>query len=140
MFIGGAISIQKIHQRFQHTQAPEFIAFEARLRRELHLLSAALKRSVPFHSPRYLGHMVSDLALPGLVAQMLTLPYNPNNVSEDAAPVTIDLEIKVGARDADDRFAARFNEDIRAIAHDRKSIQQWLRPARRARDQRLTCH
>ncbi len=27
---------------------------------------------------------------------MLTLPYNPNNVSEDAAPVTIDLEIKAG--------------------------------------------
>ena len=77
-------------------QQPEFKAFEARLRRELHTLSAALKRSVPFHSPRYLGHMVSDLALPGLVAQMLTLPYNPNNVCEDAAPVTIDLEIRAG--------------------------------------------
>lgn len=77
-------------------QHPEFLAFEARLRRELHILSAALKRSVPFHSPRYLGHMVSDLTLPGLAAQMLALPYNPNNVSEDAAPVTIDLEIKVG--------------------------------------------
>ncbi|MEO8160644.1 MAG: pyridoxal-dependent decarboxylase [Arenimonas sp.] len=77
-------------------QGPEFQAFEARLRRELHSLSAALKRSVPFHSPRYLGHMVSDLALPGLAAQMLTLPYNPNNVSEDAAPVTIDLEIRAG--------------------------------------------
>jgi len=77
-------------------QQPDFMAFEARLRRELHTLSAALKRSVPFHSPRYLGHMVSDLALPGLAAQMLTLPYNPNNVSEDAAPVTIDLEIRVG--------------------------------------------
>jgi glutamate/tyrosine decarboxylase-like PLP-dependent enzyme len=77
-------------------QQPEFKAFEARLRRELHALSAALKRSVPFHSPRYLGHMVSDLALPGLAAQMLTLPYNPNNVCEDAAPVTIDLEIHAG--------------------------------------------
>ncbi len=77
-------------------QRSDYQAFEARLRRELHALSAALKRSVPFHSPRYLGHMVSDLALPGLAAQMLTLPYNPNNVSEDAAPVTIDLEINVG--------------------------------------------
>jgi hypothetical protein len=28
-------------------------------------------------------------------AQILTLPYNPNNVSEDAAPVTVDLEIQV---------------------------------------------
>src|SRR5690606_20599908 len=75
---------------------PSFLQFEARLRRELHALSAALKRSVPFHSPRYLGHMVSDLLLPGLAAQILTLPYNPNNVSEEAAPVTVDLEVKVG--------------------------------------------
>jgi glutamate/tyrosine decarboxylase-like PLP-dependent enzyme len=76
--------------------SPKFLAFEARLRRELHTLSAALKRSVPFHSPRYLGHMVSDVLLPGLAAQILTLPYNPNNVSEDAAPVTVDLEVQVG--------------------------------------------
>lgn len=68
--------------------------FEARLRRELHSLSAALKRSVPFHSPRYIGHMVSDLLIPGLAAQILTLPYNPNNVSGDAAPVTVDLELR----------------------------------------------
>jgi glutamate/tyrosine decarboxylase-like PLP-dependent enzyme len=40
--------------------------------------------------------MASDLLLPGLAAQMLTLPYNPNNVSEDAAPVTVDLEVQVG--------------------------------------------
>jgi glutamate/tyrosine decarboxylase-like PLP-dependent enzyme len=77
-------------------QHPEYQAFEARLRRELHQLSAALKKSVPFHSPRYLGHMVSDLLIPGLAAQMLTLPYNPNNVSEDAAPVTVDMEVQVG--------------------------------------------
>ena len=75
---------------------PDYLAFEARMRRELHALSAALKKSVPFHSPRYIGHMASDLLLPGLAAQMLTLPYNPNNVSEDAAPVTVELEIRVG--------------------------------------------
>jgi len=75
---------------------PDYRAFEARTRRELHQLSAALKKSVPFHSPRYIGHMASDLLLPGLAAQILTLPYNPNNVSEDAAPVTVDLEVEVG--------------------------------------------
>ncbi len=77
-------------------RTPGFEAMEATLRRELHALSAALKRSVPFHSQRYLGHMVSDLLLPALAAHYLTLPYNPNNVSEEAAPVTIDLELKVG--------------------------------------------
>ena len=75
---------------------PDYLAFAARMRRELHQLSAALKKSVPFHSPRYIGHMASDLLLPGLVAQILTLPYNPNNVSEDAAPVTVDMEVQVG--------------------------------------------
>ncbi|NLA68468.1 MAG: pyridoxal-dependent decarboxylase [Gammaproteobacteria bacterium] len=74
----------------------DYVEFESRLRRELHLLSAALKRSVPFHSPRYLGHMVSDLLIPGLAAQVLALPYNPNNVSADAAPITIDLELRAG--------------------------------------------
>lgn len=77
-------------------QHPAYQAFEARMRRELHALSASLKRSVPFHSPRYIGHMASDLLLPGLAAQLLTLPYNPNNVCEDAAPVTVELEVKVG--------------------------------------------
>ncbi len=77
-------------------QHPHYQAFEARMRRELHQLSAALKQSVPFHSPRYIGHMASDLLLPGLAAQFLTLPYNPNNVSEDAAPITVQLEVQVG--------------------------------------------
>ena len=80
----------------QASRHPDYLEFESRMRRELHQLSAALKKSVPFHSPRYLGHMVSDLLLPGLVAQILTLPYNPNNVSEDAAPVTVDMEVQVG--------------------------------------------
>ncbi|HET8899720.1 MAG TPA: pyridoxal-dependent decarboxylase [Rhodanobacteraceae bacterium] len=75
---------------------PDYLALESRMRRELHLLSAALKKSVPFHSPRYIGHMASDLLLPGLAAQILTLPYNPNNINDDAAPVTVDMEIKAG--------------------------------------------
>lgn len=77
-------------------QSPDYQAFVARMRGELHQLSAALKRSVPFYSPRYIGHMVSDLLLPGLIAQVVTLPYNPNNVVEEAAPVTLDLELSAG--------------------------------------------
>ena len=76
--------------------SPEYREFMARMRRELHHLTAALKRSVPFASPRYIGHMASDLLLPGLIAQMAALPYNPNNVVDEAAPVTVDLEIDAG--------------------------------------------
>ncbi|MCB1567970.1 MAG: pyridoxal-dependent decarboxylase [Xanthomonadales bacterium] len=75
---------------------PDYLAVESRIRRELHQLSAQLKKSVPFHSPRYIGHMASDLLLPGLAAQMLALPYNPNNVTDEVAPVTIEMELKVG--------------------------------------------
>lgn len=100
------------------TQRADYQAFEARLRRELHLLSAALKKSVPSHSPRYLGHMVSDLLLPGLAAQMLALPYNPNNVCEDAAPVTVDLEVQVGLQLARmTGYPCRVDEPVCAFGH-----------------------
>ncbi len=77
-------------------QHPKFKAFEARPAAGTAppIRGAEALGAIP--QSRYLGHMVSDLALPGLAAQMLTLPYNPNNVCEDAAPVTIDLEIQAG--------------------------------------------
>lgn len=75
---------------------PEYRDTAGRMVAELHQLSAALKRSVPFFSPRYIGHMTSDLLLPALIAQLMTLPYNPNNVVDEAAPVTLDLEISAG--------------------------------------------
>ncbi len=80
----------------QSAHSPENLDFIARLKDELYALSASLKSSIPLSSPRYMGHMLSDPLIPGLLAQMLTLPYNPNNVSEEAAPVTIELEVKVG--------------------------------------------
>ena len=75
---------------------PDFLAFQAETRRALYQLSAELKRAVPFFHPRYVGHMSSDLLLPGLVAKILTTLYNPNNVSEEAAPVTLEMELQVG--------------------------------------------
>jgi glutamate/tyrosine decarboxylase-like PLP-dependent enzyme len=74
----------------------EYLDGLARTRHELHQLTAALKRSVPFFHPRYLGHMVSDLLMPGLIAQLITTLYNPNNIVEESAPVTVQLELEVG--------------------------------------------
>ncbi len=78
------------------THSSDYQAFASRMSRELLALSESLKSSVPLFSPRYMGHMLCDPLMPGLLAQMLTLPYNPNNVSEEVAPVTIGLEVKVG--------------------------------------------
>jgi glutamate/tyrosine decarboxylase-like PLP-dependent enzyme len=75
---------------------PDFLDLQARTRAELHRLSADLKRAVPFFHPRYLGHMTADLLIPGLVAKLITILYNPNNVSEEAAPVTLEMELEAG--------------------------------------------
>jgi glutamate/tyrosine decarboxylase-like PLP-dependent enzyme len=80
----------------QDQYSRDYLEGLARTRHELHQLTAALKRSVPFFHPRYLGHMVSDLLLPGLIAQLVTTLYNPNNIVEDVAPVTLQLELEVG--------------------------------------------
>ena len=78
--------------------SPEFLEFRSRMRSELFALSAELKHAVPFFHPRYMGHMSSDLLLPGLVAKLVTTLYNPNNVSEEAAPVTLGKELQVGTQ------------------------------------------
>lgn len=74
----------------------DYVAFIGALKREMFRLSADLKRSVPFFSPRYVGHMASDLLLPGVIAKVITTLYNPNNVSEEASPATLEKELEVG--------------------------------------------
>ena len=87
---------------------PDFLEAKARTREALIQLSGELKRSVPIFHPRYLGHMSSDLLIPGLVARILTTLYNPNNVSEESAPVTLAHELETG-RDLAEMFG--FNTD-----------------------------
>ncbi len=50
----------------------DYQEFVGRMKSELHGLSARLKNSAPFFNPRYIGHMASDLLLPGLIAQLVT--------------------------------------------------------------------
>lgn len=73
----------------------DFLRFFSRLEQELLSLSADLKAAVPLFSPRYVGHMASDLLLPGILAQIITSLYNPNNVSEEVAPITVQKELDV---------------------------------------------
>lgn len=94
---------------------PAFHDFQARTRKELYQLSAELKRAVPFFHPRYVGHMSSDLLLPGLVAKILTTLYNPNNVSEEAAPQTLEKELQVGEQLAT-MFGYSISEDASPCA------------------------
>jgi glutamate/tyrosine decarboxylase-like PLP-dependent enzyme len=68
------------------------------LRQELLGLLSELKRGVPFFSPRYSGHMSSDLTMASLVGYFATMLYNPNNVAAEASPVTTRMELEVASQ------------------------------------------
>ena len=68
------------------------------LAQELMELLGELKAGVPFASPRYVGHMTSDLTMASLVGYFASMLYNPNNVAAEASPVTTRLELEVAAQ------------------------------------------
>jgi glutamate/tyrosine decarboxylase-like PLP-dependent enzyme len=59
-------------------------------------LLGELKAHYPFYSPRYIAHMLSEQTLPSVVGYFAGMLYNPNNVTDEAAPVTVQLELEVG--------------------------------------------
>lgn len=75
-------------------------SFNTTLRRTAEALIELAKNlhdsSVPWFSPRYLGHMTADTLMAANLGYMLTLLYNPNNVAYEASPATTALEIEVG--------------------------------------------
>jgi glutamate/tyrosine decarboxylase-like PLP-dependent enzyme len=76
----------------------EFAAEHDRLVQAVHEMMADLRRSFPFYSPRYFAHMLSEISIPALIGYVATLLYNPNNVTPEAAPVTVDWEIDACGR------------------------------------------
>jgi glutamate/tyrosine decarboxylase-like PLP-dependent enzyme len=76
-------------------RAPGYEASLSTLSQELLGLLGELKAGVPFFSPRYIGHMCSDLTMASLVGYFATMLYNPNNVAAEASPVTTRLELEV---------------------------------------------
>jgi tyrosine decarboxylase len=75
----------------------DFIATKQRTIEALNKLSSVLRTtSDPWHSPRYLGQMNSDILMPSLLAYMSATLYNPNNVAYEASPGTSRMELEVG--------------------------------------------
>ena len=68
------------------------------LSQELLGLLGELKAGVPFYSPRYIGHMSSDLTMASMIGYFAAMLYNPNNVALEASPVTTRLELEVAAQ------------------------------------------
>jgi glutamate/tyrosine decarboxylase-like PLP-dependent enzyme len=74
---------------------PEFIARRENLERELKALMTRFEDEVPKFSPRYIGHMLSEISLPALFGHIITLLHNPNNISGESAKVGTAIEDEV---------------------------------------------
>jgi len=64
------------------------------IKTEFYALLAQLKKSGPFASMRYQGHMIWDQTLPGMAGYFAAMLYNQNNVAIEASPITTVLEVE----------------------------------------------
>lgn len=76
----------------QDQQLEEFQARRQQVRGLLQQLTHRLEKELPKFSPRYVGHMFSEISLPALMGHILTLLHNPNIISKESATVAADIE------------------------------------------------
>ena len=72
----------------------DFLKEREQLAQQLRSLREMLCSEVPKYTPRYNGHMVSELSLPALFGHFATLLHNPNNTSKEAARVGAQMEVE----------------------------------------------
>lgn len=135
-----AIRDQAFWRRNYHPDDPTHITEEIRrsseyleamgsLNESYRSLLAYLKKSVPFFSMRYQGHMNWELTIPGILGYFAAMLYNPNNVAFEGSTATTILEILVGddlcrmlgfsipTRKSDEESATSTNDAIRPWGH-----------------------
>eukprot|EP01132_Coremiostelium_polycephalum_P000925 gene925-1168_t len=78
------------------TDTPEYKAASAEMKEKTAVLLEFLKKSLPYSSFRYIGHMCSDVTIGAVIGYIATILYNPNNVTIQASPVTTYIEMAVG--------------------------------------------
>ena len=75
----------------------ESMAWNDELFQQISEMLAGFRRHFPVYSPRYNGHMVADQTIPSILGYFAGMLYNPNNVTPEAAPVTVQWELDIGA-------------------------------------------
>lgn len=70
----------------------EFKNLQNQMSEHLKVLLARYQKEIPTFSPRYLGHMLSEIALPALLGNLIALVHNPNLVSAESSQVGVQIE------------------------------------------------
>ena len=77
----------------EHDQnTDEFLSRRQKFKKVAHELVTRFESEVPKFSPRYVGHMFSEISLPALMGHIITLLHNPNNISGESSRVGIKIE------------------------------------------------
>lgn len=71
---------------------PQFLKNQKSIQILMETLSNEFQNEIPQFSPRYLGHMFSELTLPGLLGHFVALLHNPNNISKESSKVGLNIE------------------------------------------------
>lgn len=77
-------------------QTPEYQGAVDNLETNYREMLAWLKKSVPWFSMRYQGHMNWEVLIPGMLGYFSAMLYNPNNVAFEGSTATTILELLVG--------------------------------------------
>lgn len=79
------------------TNKESFVGTTMRTEEVLTELSRKLRsQSLPWHSPRFLGHMNSETLMPAILGYFAAMLYNGNNVAYESSPGTSQMEEEVG--------------------------------------------
>lgn len=65
-------------------------------RSELAAMREEMKKSVPYFTPRYKGHVVWDPSMPAQLGFLTAFMYHQNNAIEEAGNITTTYEVEVG--------------------------------------------
>lgn len=71
---------------------PEFKAQQDHTHKTIQNLLGRFEDEIPKFSPRYIGHMFSEISMPALLGHFIALLHNPNNISPEASKVGTEIE------------------------------------------------
>lgn len=82
---------------YQEKKCDSFQNVQDRTLSVLDRLSALMREtSAPWHSPRYLGHMNSEVLMASILGYVTAVFYNANNCAYEGSPATTPMELEVG--------------------------------------------
>jgi hypothetical protein len=73
-------------------ESEAFLRGRAGFEQTLLELMTRFESELPKFSPRYIGHMFSEVSLPAVMGHIVALLHNPNNISGESSPVGTEIE------------------------------------------------